>query len=272
MSMGLLDTFHFDAADYEYKKSREPTRTLIKKHHSKVRELTAHGVTAGAGIALMPLTLGISLGSAAYAARQAYVILQQKELIEAELSRRRVCIPRMRKRDVATGGSIGAAGAAISVLLPVGIHEITGDLGGATAGYAFPSSHPDPVTALANNEPPYPGWDDLAYGISSDPQTATYILCHHDAPPSMGGSAPVPLHFPSAAEAHGFAHGAAAAFSSQGHHLAHMFGSHTLYAAPNAPNPPGFAMGVNAVGEAESFGIGAAAGAALGAGGKRIVR
>ncbi|KAG8754164.1 hypothetical protein FRC14_005316 [Serendipita sp. 396] len=276
--MGFQDTLHFDAKAYADKKRTESTPTLIEKHHSKVREFITHAVAAGAGVAGAPITLGISLGGSAYSSRQAYIIHQQQVLIEAELTRRRVPIPRTRIRDVAAGGAIGAAGAAISLVLPFGVYEITGDLGGVVAGTAlpnfFPGGHPDPTSAFAHNAPAYPSWGDVAYGVSNNPQAVACAFAHHAAPPSMGGPAPapVPFHYPSAADAQGFAHGAAAALSSQAHHLAQMVGYQAPYVVPNAPHPPGFSMGVHAVGTAESFGGSAAANAALGAVGKRIVR
>ncbi|KAG8792808.1 hypothetical protein FRC17_008523 [Serendipita sp. 399] len=266
--MGLTDTFHFDAKAYSAKKRTETTAVLIEKHHRKVQEFIAHAMAAGAGVAAAPFTLLISLGGTAYSSRQVHVIHQQQVIIERELTRRGVPIPRTRIRDIAAGGTVGAAGAVISLAVPFGINELTGDLGGVVAGTALPhlipAGHPDPATAFASHAPMYPSWGDAAYAMSNNPQATMYTFAHHAPPPSMGGPAPVPFHAPSSVEAQGFAHGAMTALNSQLHHVAQ-----TPYMPPSAPHPPGFATGVHAVGAAEGFGVSASANAALGTIGRR---
>jgi len=92
-----------------------------------------HGVAVGSGLGAATATGGVSLVGSAYAYRQIRVLEKQKGLIEDEMCRRGLPIPRERNRDLVAGVTIG--------LVSVGIEnefskKIEGMWGQATSAFS----------------------------------------------------------------------------------------------------------------------------------------
>ncbi|KAI0339461.1 hypothetical protein BDW22DRAFT_1431724 [Trametopsis cervina] len=88
--MALDDLLYFDEDAYAQKISRPhyPDSTLADNIHRKRRELASSGFSIGAGVALAPLTSGVSLASSAYGCRTLDIAHQKLALLEYEWRRR----------------------------------------------------------------------------------------------------------------------------------------------------------------------------------------
>ncbi|KAK7445125.1 hypothetical protein VKT23_014993 [Stygiomarasmius scandens] len=150
--MGLLDTFHFDQERYIRHLQGTYNDQLEKKHHRKVRQIITYHAAAGGGIGTAPATAGVSLVGSAYACRQVHILEKQKGLIENEMRRRGLPVPRERNRDRAAGATIGLVSLGIGHEFSQGIEHISGQAGSAfseealessvaTASHALPHAH-----------------------------------------------------------------------------------------------------------------------------------
>ena len=100
--MGYSDTFGFDEAAYAKQITNEkdyPTYALKQNEIVKHRQHVSAGASTGAGIGLIPFTMGLSLLGSAYGARRLYIANKKLELIQAELTRREVALHTPTKRD-----------------------------------------------------------------------------------------------------------------------------------------------------------------------------
>jgi len=88
--MTFTDFFHFDEKKYRQKISRPhyPDHELQQNIYTKRREIAASGWSVGAGLALIPPTLGASALGAGVASRSLVVARDKLKLLEMEWARR----------------------------------------------------------------------------------------------------------------------------------------------------------------------------------------
>lgn len=150
--MALGDLLHFDEQTYVQKISRPyyPDHVLYDNIHRKRRQTAASGFSIGAGVALAPVTAGMSLASSAYGARTFDIASQKLALLEWEWARRGYApLPQHHIRDTilpmavsavvssATLGmdfNLGAVG--VNAVSQAGVHGMGQILHGATHDYA----------------------------------------------------------------------------------------------------------------------------------------
>jgi len=191
--MGIRDTFGFSSRRYAVKQEKCTDRELKKKHHRKCLEIIICSSGVGAGIGAAPFTFGLTLAPAAYSLRQVNILCRQKELIEKECMRRKLPVPRERKRDFAIGLAVGIGSVGLSAAIPIGVHSLAGH---AVAGAANTAS-----TAFGS----------ATHHVSMHAHTLATAV-------NQGG--------------HGLAHGSKETLTSQAHHLARhgTVGVNELYA------------------------------------------
>ncbi|KAI0083856.1 hypothetical protein BDY19DRAFT_613233 [Irpex rosettiformis] len=150
--MAVGDLLHFDEAAYINKIARPwyPDEVLYDNIHRKRRQTASSGFAIGAGVALAPVTAGVSLASSAYGARTLDIAKRKLGLLEWEWGRRGYApLPEHFMRDrvlpmavtgvvsAATLGfdmGLGAAGA--NVAAQAGVHGMGQVLHGAGHGIA----------------------------------------------------------------------------------------------------------------------------------------
>jgi len=145
--MGIRDVFHFNEQAYTIKVRNTDSRILRKKHHSKVRLCHAGVSSVVWGIGLVPATFGISLFGWIYTLRQIDVLRQQAKLIEREIERRGLPIPRCRKRDLVFGMLIGATGIYVGIWIgQLILHLVDPVTGGLASVSGTVGTHAVPLT------------------------------------------------------------------------------------------------------------------------------
>jgi len=151
--MSIKSTFHFNERKYRDKISKDDTETLIRKHHVKTMRLSACGVGIAAGTGSAILTAGATAVGPIYAGRQAIINYKQQKIIEQELAKREEDKPRIRKRDVMLGASIGGETAIVGFGIAPGVadHLATAPLvhwATSAAQGALPAAHHIAHTAV----------------------------------------------------------------------------------------------------------------------------
>jgi len=138
--MGLKDTFHFDEQAYIKKIqdiSQSTEYVLREKHRAKIRSIHSSSFDAGWGVVLVPMTAGASLIGTGYSLRQIQILARQAHLIEKEMARRGLPVPRSRPRDGIAGLTVGALGAGVGAGIDIGIgqlfHPVAANLSSAHA-------------------------------------------------------------------------------------------------------------------------------------------
>jgi hypothetical protein len=150
--MGLNDLLHFDQQAYLQKISRPfyPDPDLYDNIHRKRRQTASSGFSIGAGVALAPVTAGMSLASSAYGARTLDIANKKLALLEWEWARRGYApLPHHHIRDtilpMAVSGAVnvltlgmdmGLGSAGANAVSQAGVHGMGQILHGATHGYA----------------------------------------------------------------------------------------------------------------------------------------
>lgn len=147
--MSIAATFHLDGGAYREKARSQDPRILRKKHHAKTIRSVTTSMGAGSSIVAAFFTCGISLIPAAYLSRQNVIARKQADIIEEILIEMEEEVPRIRKRDLAAGATIGTISIGLGVFVPGLVEGATSGIMADAAGAAM-AANSGIVTDLAS--------------------------------------------------------------------------------------------------------------------------